>query len=137
MDTQHPSQPVRLDAAQRDVVYWFVANDLDDLGAELREHAGHQGGAELEALRLTSVERLRTRFSLLDEIGWSREDQRDAFVVTVERDKLIEMIAGWRESVDRWLGDTPRDPSPVVRDEAARDVERWLKLDRLLEQVQS
>jgi hypothetical protein len=133
---QHqPTQPIRLDRPQRNVIWGLAASDLATLGDAL-----HHGGMHRDLTDVHGrVGTLRSVLALLESIGWEEHDARDEYPVGIPAAALAILLQRWRRQLDGAMSDQVRagdELSAEDRAELDADLDARLVVDHVLEAVE-
>ena len=100
-----PSSTATISREQRDALYELVRNHLGGLGDVwiAMEAKGDYATAERLALEFSED------FRLLADLGWDREDSREAVELTMPPEDLMEALKRIRGEAEGWLGGLESD----------------------------
>ncbi len=100
-----PSRTATISRDQRDALYELVRNHLGGLGDVwiAMEAKGDYATAERLALEFGED------FRLLADLGWGREDSREAVELTMPREDLMEELKRIRSEAEGWLSGLESD----------------------------
>jgi hypothetical protein len=112
-----PSRTTTIDRDQRDGIYELVRNHLgsiEDLWLALERYRDY---AKAERLGIEFNE----DFRLLEDIGWSPEEPRGAFELTMLPHDLAELLARLQGDAKRLLVESPSERRALEDDEATNE----------------
>jgi hypothetical protein len=100
-----PSSTATINKDQREALYELVRNHLGGLGDVwiAMEAKGDYATAERLAMEFSED------FRLLADLGWDREDSREAIDLTMPREDLMETLKRIRGEAEGWLGGLESD----------------------------
>lgn len=120
-----PGTTIKINSDQRNGVYELVRNHLGSLGELLHALEHERDFAKAERLGLEFEE----DFRLLEDIGWSEDDDRAEFELTMPAHDLMEVLQRLHGEAGEVLGDTEESP------EDAETKRRFIQGQATCEQV--